>query len=102
MVILVTVHGRLEEVVKLHGVIADTSTTGAFREEAKTQKTAADEWRVVAVWFGILAAVLAVGAIVLAALEPDAASSAGAVLRAGHFYARRTASDSPCPSWSLS
>lgn len=78
--ILVKVHGRLEEVVKLHGVIADTSTTGAFREEAKTQKTAADKWRGVAVWFGILAAVLAVGAIVLAALEPDAASSASAVI----------------------
>jgi DNA polymerase III alpha subunit (gram-positive type) len=74
------VKGRLEEVEKLHGVIADTSTTGAFREEAKTQKKAADKWRVVAVGFGITAAVLAVGAIILSAVNPDAASSAGAIV----------------------
>jgi len=78
--VLVRVRSRLEDVERLHGVIADTSTTGAFREEAKTQKAAADKWRVAAVGFGVAAALLAVGAIVLAALEPDTSSSAGAIV----------------------
>lgn len=78
--VLGRVRGRLEDVERLYGVIADTTTTGAFRDEADTQKTAADIWRKTAVWFGIAAAVLAVGSIVLAALEPDTASSAGAIV----------------------
>jgi hypothetical protein len=78
--VLGRVRGRLEDVERLYGVIADTTTTGAFRDEAKTQKEAADKWRVGAVAFGIAAAVLAVGSIVLAALEPDTASSAGAIV----------------------
>jgi len=78
--ILVEVRSRRDEVEKLYGVITDTSTTGAFRDEAKAQKADADTWRKTAIGFGIAAALLAIAAIVLAALYPDRASSTSAIV----------------------
>lgn len=78
--VLAQVHARRDEIEKLHGVITDTSTTGAFRKEAYEQKEAADRWRLVAVCFGVVAAVLAVGAVVLATVQPDQATSASAIV----------------------
>lgn len=78
--ILKAVEARRADVEKLYGVITDTSTTGAFRDEAKAQKAAADTWRKLAVTFGVVAAALALGAIVWAGLDPDEASSVGAVI----------------------
>lgn len=78
--VLAEVRSRRDEVEELYGVITDTSTTGAFRDEAREQKKAADDWRKVAIGFGLAAAVLAVAFIVLSALAPDKASSTSAII----------------------
>lgn len=78
--VLVEVRARQDEVEELYGVITDTSTTGAFRDEASAQKKAADRWRWVAVGFGVLAALIAVGSIVLSAVYPDETSGTSAVV----------------------
>lgn len=78
--VLSEVEDRRAEVEKLHGVITDTSTTGAFRKEATEQKKAADTWRRVTVVFGSIAAALAVAAVVLATIYPDRATSTSAVI----------------------
>jgi enamine deaminase RidA (YjgF/YER057c/UK114 family) len=79
-VVLAEVKARRDEVVKLYGVITNTATTGAFRDEAEDQKRDADRWRRIAVVFGALAAVAAVGAVVLAALSPETATSTSAIV----------------------
>lgn len=74
------VESKRKEVERLHGVITDTSTTGAFRKEAKEQKDAADHWRVVTVVFGSVAALLAIGSVVASAVWEDAATSTSAII----------------------
>lgn len=76
--VLVAVRKRRTDVEELYGVITDTSTTGAFRDEAKDQKEAADRWRWVAVGFGVVAVALAIVALT-GAFESET-SGAGAVV----------------------
>ncbi len=78
--VLAEVEARRNEVEKLHGIIADTSTTGAFREEARQQKASADRWRLTTVVFGSIAAAVAVAAVVLAELDPTRATSTSTVV----------------------
>jgi hypothetical protein len=78
--VLTEVKARRDEVNDLYRVVTDSSTAGAFNEEAATQKTTADEWRQVAIGFGIAAAVIALGSIAWAAVEPNGVSSAGAIV----------------------
>jgi len=78
--VLAEVKARRDEVNDLYRVVTDSSTAGAFNEEAATQKTAADKWRQVAIGFGIAAAVIALGSIVWAAVSPNGVSSAGAIV----------------------
>lgn len=56
-----------DKVTELYGLIADTATAGAFRDEAKDERKAADHWRRITVGFGSAAVVFAVAAVVLAA-----------------------------------
>jgi DNA repair exonuclease SbcCD ATPase subunit len=78
--VLDEVRRRKQEVDQLYGIITDTSTTGAFRDEARAQKDAADTWRKVAVGFGVAAALLAIIAFVLSAVRPGDVSSTSAVV----------------------
>lgn len=77
--VLEDVQARRADVERLYGVITDTSTTGAFRDEAKAQKEAADKWRWVAVGFGVISALVAILAIVLAFVAPDKATTTSAI-----------------------
>lgn len=78
--VLDEVKARRDEVNDLYRVVTDSSTAGAFNEEAATQKTTADTWRQVAIGFGIAAAVIALGSIVWTAVDPGGVSSAGAIV----------------------
>lgn len=57
-----------DKVKELYGLITDTATAGAFRDEAKAERKAADHWRRVTIGFGSAAVLIAVAAVVLAAL----------------------------------
>jgi hypothetical protein len=56
-----------EKATRLVELVTTGSTAGAFSEEAKEQKKQADRWRGYAIFGGALAAMVAIGAVVLAA-----------------------------------
>jgi hypothetical protein len=55
--VLEDVRTKRDEVDDLYSVITNTGTASAFRDDAEQQKKAANTWRLVAVVFGVLAAV---------------------------------------------
>lgn len=77
--LLTEVTEKKEQVDALYEVITDKGTAGAFHDEAKAQKTAADTWRNVAVWFGVATVAVAAISIALALLFSDVGTSASAI-----------------------
>jgi hypothetical protein len=63
--VLADVREKREHVDELYGVITNTGTASAFRDDAEQQKSQANRWR----WIAVLFAVLAAGAAAWAALS---------------------------------
>ena len=57
-----------DKVKELYGLITDTATAGAFHDEARDEREAANHWRRVTIGFGTVAIVIAIVAVVLAAV----------------------------------